>query len=101
MEDADFGQERLSFKITNVSGRDIDSVVAGVSFYDQFGDRMGLFGMKIEHDDPLPAGASYVESGIWPTVDDRAVKLAETGRATMRARVEKIVYADGEAERFD
>lgn len=101
VEAGDFGQKVMSFKIRNVGDRDIDSVVAGVHFYDQFGDRMGTFGMKIEHDDPLPAGDSYVQSGSWIGVQDRAIELAETGRATMQARVQKIVYADGEALKFD
>lgn len=96
IEQGDFGNG-IKFRVNNQSGRDVDSVVLGIHFLDQFGDRLSTFGMKVTHDETLPAGESFIKSGQWPGTPARAIELADTGRATMTARVDKIVFTDGEA----
>lgn len=89
---------RLSFRLTNASGRDVNSLAGAVHVYDQFGRH--LSGMKIDIDDPFPGDTTIERSGIWPTTSERTLRLLDDGRAELKFRVNHVIYADGERESF-
>lgn len=97
---ADFGTS-LQFALTNNSGKDIQSFVGAIRIFDQFGEKADHFTLKIQQDDPVANGATVNQSGVWPLVSDRTIKLLENGQAKLEFVVDQVIYADGTREKFD
>ncbi len=94
IEQADFGK-RLTFELTNTSGKTIDAIKGGIYFYDQFGDRIG-HGLALAIDEVMEADAKIQRSGVWPVLDHRVEKLLEESpdRVTIKWRTEKVAYRE-------
>lgn len=95
IEQADFGK-RLTFELTNTSGKTIDAIKGGIHFYDQFGDRIGRSGLALAIDEVMEANAKIQRSGVWPVLDHRVEKLLEESpeRVTIKWRTEKVAYKE-------
>ena len=87
---------RLSFYLTNISGKPIKAIKGGIHIYDQFGDK--LHGLEVKIDKPLAAGESTIEEGVWPMVSQRTLDLLENNLSDIRLvfRVDKVIYAGTE-----
>jgi len=94
----DFGTT-LEFVLRNRSGKDIQSFTGAIHIYDQFDKH--LEGLEVTKDEPLPAGQSCVESGTWPTVGAKTVRLLEARSARCEFRIRQVIYGDGTRESFD
>jgi len=92
--EGDFGTT-LTFRLVNMTGKEISALKGGIHIYDQFGDHLDGLGVKI--DTPIGAGQSVEEEGMWPAVGARTLRLlAETpSRLKLEFRAEQIHFSDG------
>jgi hypothetical protein len=95
VEDAQFG-EKITFKIKNTSGKRIKAIKGGLSFHDQFGDRMGHFSAGVTVDDPMAVDEVRVQSGVWPMLDDRIADLLKKSPkdVTLKWETSKVLYEE-------
>jgi len=94
--DEDFGT-RLTFRLTNNTDKPISSLKGAIHLYDQFDDH--LEGLSVKVDDPIGPGESIEESGMWPMVGNRTLKLLEQSpnQVKLKFKVEKVNYSSGRA----
>lgn len=95
IEKEQFG-DRLTMKLSNVSGKPIKAIKGAVRFYDQFGDMIGFTGIAISIDAPIGVGESINEDGVWPLVDDRAIALMKNSPKDIKLKwfTEKVAYQE-------
>lgn len=90
---------RISFELTNNTGRAVDSFKGAIRIFDQFGDH--LDGLVITRDEPLAIGARFSVSDKW-TITPRTKEMMESNaqKLTIVYEADTIIYADGTRDEF-
>lgn len=90
---------RLDAQLTNISGKDIKSVLGYVLIFDQFGQCLKT--LKAPRDEPISVGETVVESW-WIDVESelRVLRLLRSGQAEAQFIAQQVIYADGTRDKF-
>lgn len=95
--------ESLDVQLTNISGKDIKSVLGYVLIFDQFGQRLKT--LKLARYKLISVGETVVESWYYDVdsefVDVRQmVSLLRSGQAEAQFIAQQVIYADGTRNKF-
>ncbi|MCE9589123.1 MAG: hypothetical protein K8S99_01205 [Planctomycetes bacterium] len=90
--------DKLTFKLTNVSGRGIDSFVGHIEFFNPA--RKHIDEAQVTFKRRLIPGASAAVADQW-ILEDEVMKRLNDGTAVLKFSVENVTYTGGETEKFE
>ena len=91
---------RLTFQLTNKTGKPIKALKGEVRLYDPSGGY--LVGLPVEVTDPMAAGATVATDGTWLTVTGSMLSLLRQSSKEMAFKfvAREVAYGDGTSETF-
>jgi len=89
---------RLKFRLTNISGKDVDAAKGSIYVHDQFGDLVGGGGLGITLEEPLAKGSAVVKEVVWGTAHHTAILRG--GKCRIEFIATDVIYSDGSREKF-
>ena len=91
---------RLTFQLTNRTGKPIKALKGEVRLYDPSGGY--LVGLPVEVTDPMAAGATVATDGTWLTVTGSMLSLLRQSSKEMAFKfvAREVAYGDGTSETF-
>ncbi len=91
---------QLTFVLTNISGKDIQSVKGHIRLYDPSGSY--LVGLPVEIAEPIKAGAAITKKGVWLEVLGLTLAMLDESSDEMKFKfaADEVTYEDGEVKKF-